>query len=140
MGNTPASNFADSSIKIGKKAFIMAFLILLVLMIISGVLTKVIQPGAFERNRIEGREVVVPSSFHHTIAPDYPAWRWFTSPFEVLVRPGNITVITIILFLIFVGGAFTILEDGGVLKALLDVVVRRFKDKKYLLMAVILEN
>jgi uncharacterized ion transporter superfamily protein YfcC len=138
METAKPSSSSNSSIKIGIKSFIMAFVILLALMVISGVLTKVIQPGTFDRNSIDGRAVVVAGSYHLTDIPDYPVWRWFTSPFEVLVRPGNLTVITIIIFLIFVGGAFTILEDGGVLKALLDVVVRRFKDKKYLLMAVII--
>jgi uncharacterized ion transporter superfamily protein YfcC len=105
-------------------------------MVVSGVLTKVIEPGSYERIQTEGREMVVHGSFQYSQVPAYPVWRWFTAPFEVLAAPGNITVITIVLFLIFVAGAFTILEESGTLEALLRLLVRRFKGRKYLLMAV----
>jgi len=129
---------SSTKLKIGKNAFILAFSILLLLMIICGTLTLVIEPGQYDRASIEGREVVVQGSFQYVDPPDYPVWRWFTAPFEVLAAPGNITVITIVLFLIFVSGAFTILDEGGVLKALLDQIVHRFRKRKYLLMAVII--
>ena len=126
------------SIKVGKKAFLLAFFIILTLMIVSGILTRVVQPGAYDRVAVDDREVVVPGSYHEVQAPDYPIWRWVTAPIEVLAAPGNITVITIILFLIFVGGAFTILEQGNILEDGLQLLVRTLKNKRYLIMAIVM--
>lgn len=126
------------SLKIGKKAFLLAFFIILGLMIVSGILTTVVQPGEFQRISVEGREQVVPGSFEYTQPPEYPVWRWFTAPVEVLYSEGNLPVITIILFLIFVGGSFTILELGGVIEALLNLMVRKFGSRKYLLMGILI--
>ncbi|MFP4383363.1 MAG: YfcC family protein [Spirochaetia bacterium] len=127
-----------ASLKIGKKAFLLAFFIILGLMIVSGILTKVVQPGEFERVSVNGREQVVPGSFEFRQPPEYPVWRWFTAPVEVLYSEGNLPVITIILFLIFVGGSFTILELGGVIESLLNLMVRKFGTRKYLLMGILI--
>ncbi|MFW5801795.1 MAG: hypothetical protein ACOCVC_07155, partial [Spirochaeta sp.] len=128
-----------SSLRIGRGAFILAFSILLSLMILSGILTRVIPPGSFEREMVNGREMVIPGSYEPTperSAP--PVWRWFTAPVEVLFTPGAIIAITIIVFLIFVGGAFTILEGSGVLQAVLNQLVHSFYHRRYLLMAMII--
>jgi uncharacterized ion transporter superfamily protein YfcC len=126
------------SIKVGKKAFILAFVIILVLMIVSGILTRVVPAGDYQREEVDGRQLVVPGSYRVTESPDYPIWRWATAPVEVLFAPGNVAVITIILFLVFVGGAFTILEQGHILENGLKLLVRRFGSRKYLLMAIIM--
>lgn len=126
-----------SSIRIGLRAFVLAFVILFLLMIAVGIATRVVPAGTFER-RVEGtRQLVIPGSFTYAPVALVPVWRWFTAPVEVLFAPGNIVVITIILFIVFVGGAFTILEHAGVLKAVLDAVVRRFAARRYLLMALL---
>jgi uncharacterized ion transporter superfamily protein YfcC len=127
-----------SSIKIGKKAFFSAFFIILALMLVSGILTKVVPAGSYERVIENGREMVVPGSFQYVASPDFPVWRWFTSPVEVLFAKGNIVVITIIVFLVFVGGSFTILEKGDILKILLSKLVVKFMDRKYLLMGLVI--
>lgn len=135
------SDAADTqkySIKVGKKAFILAFLIILGLMIVSGILTRVIPAGKYERIQFEDRELVVQGSYSQIEPPEYPVWRWATAPIEVLYAPGSITVITIILFLIFVAGAFTILEQGHILEHGLMLLVRRFGGRRYLLMAIIM--
>lgn len=126
------------SIKVGLKAFVLAFAIILALMIVSGVLTRAVAAGAYERAEEGGRLVVVSGSYERTEPPDYPVWRWFTAPVEVLFAPGNVTVITIILFLIFVGGAFTILEQGGILEEGLRALVATLGNRRYLLMAALI--
>ena len=126
------------SIKVGAKAFVFAFVIILILMIVSGILTRVVPAGEYGRELVDGREVVIPGSYAEIDTPDYPIWRWATAPVEVLFAPGNITVITIILFLIFVGGAFTILEQGGVLEEGLRYLVHRLGSRKYLIMAIVI--
>ncbi len=126
------------SIKVGKRAFFLAFGIILTLMIVSGVLTRTVTAGTYDRVTVDGREVVVPGSYQEVRAPDYPIWRWATAPVEVLFAEGNVAVITIILFLIFVGGAFTILEQGGILQAGLGALARALGKRRYVLMAILI--
>jgi len=128
-----------SSLRIGKAAFILAFCILIGLMVVSGILTRTVPAGSFEREVVNGREIVIPGSYQQTPQQQPPAiWRWFTAPVEVLFAPGAIVAITIIVFLIFVGGSFTILEQAGILKAVLDRLVAGFYERRYLLMAIII--
>ncbi len=127
-----------SSLQIGKKAFFSAILILLILMIFAGVLTRVVPSGEYERKVVDGREMVVPGSYSPVEVAPPPVWRWFTSPFEVLWGPDSLTVNTIILLLVLISGAFHILESGGIMKSILRALVQRFKHKKYLLMAIII--
>ena len=128
-----------SSLRIGKAAFILAFCILTGLMIFSGILTRTVPAGTFERELVDGREFVIPGSYQLTPEQAPPAiWRWFTAPVEVLFAPGAIVAVTIIVFLIFVGGSFTILEQSGVLEAVLSRLVAGFYERRYLLMAIII--
>jgi len=122
-------------IRIGKNAFILAAAILLGLMIVSGILTRTVEAGGYERIQVDGRLQVVPGSFEYSPKPDYPVWRWFTAPVEVLYAPGSITVITIILFLVIVGGSFTVLERGDVLSAFLRRIAAHMQNRRFLLMA-----
>ena len=70
-------------------------------------------------------------------SPDYPIWRWFTAPIEVLWGPDNLVVITIIVFILLVSGAFAVLDKSGILQNALAGIVKRFGKRKYLLLLVI---
>jgi uncharacterized ion transporter superfamily protein YfcC len=127
-----------SALQIGLGSFVTAFVVLLLLMVGAGILTRVVPAGAYDRVTAAGRAMVVPDSYRPLPHPDYPVWRWFTAPIEVLFAPGNLTVITIILFLVFVGGAFAVVEQAQVLRHLLAVFVERFRSRRRLLMAAIM--
>ncbi|MBA4420376.1 MAG: hypothetical protein C0391_04440 [Anaerolinea sp.] len=126
-----------SGAQISKKAFIQSFIILLIIMILAGVLTLVVPTGNYTRVAMEGREVIDPASF--TLQPklDYPIWRWFIAPFEVLGGPDGLTIIVIIIFLLMVGAAFAVLDGSGILRAVIANIVARFGGRKYLLLAII---
>ncbi len=128
----------QASIKIGLRAFLGAALIILLLMIGSGIMTRVLPSGRYDRNNVDGRSVLVPGSFHYTEKPVYPVWRWFTAPAEVVTGKDNLTVITIIFFIIFMSGSFTIMEKAGIVAFLLNGLIKRFQKNKYLLMAIII--
>ncbi len=70
--------------QISKKAFIQSAVIILLLMIVAGVLTRVLPTGSYERTLVDGRSVINPDSFQTTTGVHYPIWRWFTAPVEVL--------------------------------------------------------
>ena len=126
-----------SGAQINRKVFIQSFIILLILMLAAGVLTRVIPAGSYDRQFTDGRALIDPESFRITARPDYPIWRWFIAPFENLASPDGLTVIVIILFVLLVGAAFAVLDGTGILRAVIARVVARFGNQKYLLLAVI---
>ncbi len=123
--------------QISTKAFLQAVLIIFALMLAAGILTRVVPAGQYARIEMDGREVIDPTSFALTERPDYPVWRWFTAPFEVLAAPGNLTVIAIILFILLVGVAFAVMDKSGILKSVISRIIRAFGQRKYTLLLVI---
>lgn len=123
-----------TGIQISTRAFLQSALILLALMILAGVLTLVLPAGRYERTTLEGREAILPGSFQLVERPDYPVWRWFTAPIEVLAGPQGLTVITILIFLLMVGASFAVLQAAGILQAALARVVQRLGGHKYVLL------
>jgi uncharacterized ion transporter superfamily protein YfcC len=123
-----------SGAQISRKAFIQSAVILLVLMIVAGILTLVVPAGQFQRVDVDGREIIVADSFAFTERPNYPIWRWFTAPLEVLAGPDNLTIIVIIIFLLMVGVAFAVMDKSGILHAALARIVRKFGGRKYVLL------
>jgi len=126
-----------AGIQIGRRMFIQSLAILFLLMMVAGVLTLVVPAGQYERVTTDGREMIDPNSFRTISRPDYPIWRWLLAPLEVLVAPGNVTLIAIIVFLLFIGGSFAVLEDCGLVHALLARIVARFAGRKHLLLLAI---
>ena len=123
--------------QISTRAFIQSALILLVLMIAAGVLTRVLPAGEYTRFSAEGRELIDPASYRVIDRPDYPVWRWFIAPLEVLWGPDSLIIITIIVFILLVSGAFAVLEKAGILTAVLSRIVNRFREKRYTLLLVV---
>jgi uncharacterized ion transporter superfamily protein YfcC len=125
--------------QISKKAFIQSLVILFVLMMLAGVLTRILPAGQYALMDSNGRQVIDPASYHIVPHPDYPIWRWFVAPIEVLGSSSGLTVIVIIIVLFFAGGAFAVLDKTGTIRAFIGRVVSRFRARKYiLLMAVCL--
>jgi len=120
--------------QIGKRAFIQSILILFVLMMVAGILTLIIPAGKYTRTEVDGRETIDPNSFQFVEKPNYPVWRWFTAPIEVLGSESGLTVIVIIVVLFFAGGAFAVLDKTGTIRAFIGNIVRRFRDRKYTLL------
>ena len=130
-------NNNESSLKISKKSFFSSMFILLLLMIGAGILTLVVPSGAFERVMVDGKEVIVPGTFQFADAGNYPFWRWFTAPVEVLWSADSVTVIMIIVFICIIGGTFTVLDKSGMLQYIMNGLVKKFETSKYKLMAVL---
>lgn len=127
-----------SGAQISTKAFLQAVAIIFALMMVSGILTRLIPAGTYTRIVEEGRQVIDPASFNFTTRPDYPVWRWFTAPVEVLFTPDGLSkVIPIILFILLVGTAFGIMDKTGILQAVISRIVTTFGGRKYALLLVV---
>ena len=130
-------NESDTSIRIGKRTFLTAMAILGLLMVAVGILTRVVPSGSYDRTISDGREVIAQGTFHFTQAADFPIWRWFTAPIEVLWSADGPTVIVIIFFLLAIAGAISLLDASGVMTSVIARIVRRFARRRFFLMAVI---
>jgi uncharacterized ion transporter superfamily protein YfcC len=123
--------------QISTRAFSQSVIILFVLMILAGILTLVVPAGSYQRVDVDGREMIEPATFQFIDRPDYPIWRWFTAPLEVLWGPDGLTIIIIIIFILMVGVAFAVMDKSGFLKAALSRIVKAFEGRKYQLLLVI---
>jgi uncharacterized ion transporter superfamily protein YfcC len=123
--------------RIGRRSFVSAILILLALMIGAGLLTRLVPAGEYQRTTQAGREVLDPASFHLTAAHELPVWRWFTAPVEVLWSSDAVMVITIIVFILLVGGSFAVLDRAGVLRTIIGRIATTFRPRRFVLIAAI---
>ena len=130
-------NQPGTAIKIGVRTFVTSAIILLLLMIAAGILTRVIPSGTYERTTVEGVTTIVPDSFAYTSQSPLPIWRWFTAPIEVLWSSDGAMVIVIILFLLILSASFAILNYCRVIHHLINRVVKRYGHRKYMVLAAI---
>lgn len=107
-------------------------------MVFSGILTKIIRPGTYRRLMVDGRESVVAGSFQYVNSVDYPFYKWFLAPIEVLKGSDSLTVIVIILFILLIGSTFVVLDKSGILRFIMESIVRKFEHQKYLLMGILI--
>ena len=126
-----------SGAQISTRAFLQSVIILFVLMMLAGLMTRLLPAGSYARITIADRQVIDPQSFQPVEKPAYPAWRWFTAPVEVLWGPDAVIIITIIVFLLMVGVSFAVLDKTGILAAAVQRLVQAFGGRKYLLLLLI---
>ncbi len=135
MGDKSSEQYG---LKISKKTFLSTLFLLVGIMIFAGILTMVIPQGSYEYIEADGRTVIVPDSYTLTEgAQRLPIWRWFTAPVEVLFTENAITAIMIMLFILLIGGSFMVLEKSGIITHIITSIIRKFGDRKYLLMSVV---
>lgn len=127
----------QQGLKINKRAFIGTAVMLLVIMAVAGILTLTVPQGQFDRAVIDGQETIVKDTYRQVEGQRLPVWRWLTAPFEVFAGPDASTAILIIVFVLFIGGTFLILESSGVLKYILSGIVARYGSQKYKLLALL---
>jgi len=125
------------NVSIGAKTFAVSALILLALMVAAGILTLAIPAGAYEREEGPAGPVIVPGSYTVVERPDYPVWRWLSAPVEVLGSPDALTAVVIILFIAVAGGSFAGLNEARVLESAVDSLARRYRDRRFLLLAAV---
>ncbi len=128
-----------SGIKIEKKTIIGITVLLLAIMIFAGVLTQVVPTGVYHT---DSNGMIINGTYHEIDREEvgYSFWRVFLSPIETFIYSTGdaLTGISIILVIVLIGGTFLILDKSGVLKYMMNVVVNKFSDKKYILLSVMI--
>ncbi|MEX0966082.1 MAG: TIGR00366 family protein [Bacteroidia bacterium] len=87
-------------------------------------LTWIIPAGDYDRQEVDGRQIVVPGSFHYVEASPQSPLEFFVAPLKGLVAAAHI-----IAFVFLIGGAFSILTATGAVNAGLQQLIR-FSVKK----------
>lgn len=106
--------------------------------IIAAVLTYLLPAGIYEmiKNPATGRMVVDPTSYHGVAKAPVGLMQ-----FLLAIPLGMKRGATVIFMVMIVGGSFQIIRDTGSLDALIDLGIRRFKNKVlYLIPAIMLLN
>ncbi len=118
------------------KSFISSLVIMAVLMAAAYVMTLAIPSGMYERELVNGQELIVADSYR-VCQGGIEFWRFLLSPFLLLGSDMGFTVISICVFLMIVGGAFSALDACGILRYMLGRVYHRFSSKKYALLVIV---
>ena len=122
-------------INISKKTFIGVLILLLALMIVSIVLTYVLHKGTFA---VDGQGNVDYTQYIDLGTEGGIAiWKGILSPILLLGADGGISIIMLCIFLLVIAGAFQVMNDNNGIKVLVGRVIERFKNRKFLLLAII---
>lgn len=128
-----------SFIKIDKKTLMGVTALLIGIVILVGILTQIVPPGAYDT--AEDGSII--NGTYHELTRDevgYSFWRIFISPVEMFINATGdaMTGVIIILVITLIGGTFLILDKSGVLKYMMSVIVKKFAHKKYALLSVMI--
>lgn len=128
---------AELGLSLNKKTMLAITLVLVAILVFVGVLTQVLQRGEFDLTEIDGHEAIVNGTYHE-LAYKMKVWKIVLSPILCFTSSQATTGIAIILIIFFIGGSFLILDKVGVLQYIMASLIRRFQNRKYLLMAIVI--
>ncbi len=123
----------ELGLNVDKKTIILISILLVAILAFAGILTQVMQPGLYDT---DSTGAIVDGTYH-TIEGRMPIWKIFLSPALCFTNSNSLAGIGIIAVIILVGGSFLLLDKSGVLKYIMATLIRKFKDRKYALMAIV---
>lgn len=133
------SNKNDSlGLSLNKKTMATISLVLIVILAFIGFLTQTLPRGEYQIVNNDGHEAIVDGTY--TVLEDYkmPVWKIILSPILCLGSSYAGAGIAIIGIIVLIGGAFLILDKCGILKFIMATLIKKYSDKKYILMATVI--
>lgn len=103
------------------------YALIFIIIIIGAISTYIVQPGTFEREVIEGREMVVPDSYEQVERTPVGILDTFKA-----VQLGMIEAAHIIFFIFIVGGAFSILKGTGAIDGAIGTLAKKVQGREAL--------
>ncbi len=142
----PENAQQSQGLKIDRKTIITITSLLLAIMVFAGILTQIVPRGEYVRYESGENEGKIVCDIENGIEPEFvadndykmPFWKVFTSVIEVFGSENAMTGIAIILFIVLIGGTFLVLDKSGVLKYIMSSIVKKYSDKKYKLLAIMI--
>lgn len=133
MDNTKEKDY--KLINIGKKTFISVFVLLFSLMVFAIILTYILPKGMF------GADADGNIDYSTYIKTENQSginiFKGILSPILMLGTSDGITVIMLSLFLVLISGAFQVMNDVNGIKSIVNIIVKKFDKKRFLLISVI---
>lgn len=124
---------SSEGLSIDKKTVISILGVLAAVLVFVGILTQVIPCGEYQFNA-DGS--IIDGTYAQISDFKLPVWKIIASPVLAFTTDNATTGLGIIAILILVGGTFLILDRIDVLKYIMASIVKKFRDKRYLLIAV----
>jgi uncharacterized ion transporter superfamily protein YfcC len=127
----------EASFQINKKSLLTAALIIFILIVLTWSATLFVPPGSYDAT---GDSSVSTDSYVQTgEAGHYPVYNILLSVFKSFAPGGelNLTMIVIILFILLIGGSFTVLDKSGILRAVIAKIALRMYHRKRVLIAAV---
>ena len=123
----------SEGLTIDKKTVVSILCVLLGVLVFVGILTQVVPRGEYD---LDENGAIIDCTYE--VIEDYklPIWKVIASPVLAFTTDNATTGIGIIAILILVGGTFLILDRINVLKYIMASIVKKFRDKRYVLIAV----
>ncbi len=123
----------DSSFRINKRSLLTAALIIFILIILTWVLTLIVPPGVYTADGTVETYTQTGEAGH------YPVYNILLSIFKSFAPGGdlNFVMIVIMLFILLIGGSFTVLDKSGILRAVIAKIAQKMYTRKRLLIAVV---
>jgi len=118
-------------INISKKSFFSVLIILVSLMVVAFLLTYLIPQGNYLRDVSDN---IIPGSFTFLTGERLPIYKFFIAPIEIFASSDGITVIMICIFLVVLGGFFTVMEKTNGITVIIKKLIVRYQNQKYLLL------
>lgn len=128
----------EKGLNVSVKSFITAIVVIFVLMVAAYALTLIIPGGEYVRFKdAAGNMIIDVNGGYYNVDGGIPLWKWALSPLLVLGASGSGTLIAVIVFLLVIGGVFNALDKSGLMKYMLDRMVKRFGAVRYRLLAIV---
>ncbi len=108
----------------------MICILLAAVMAFAGALTQVLPRGVYETNA----DGTIINGTYTEIEDKLPIWKIILAPILVFGTETALTGVGIIVIITLIGGTFLILDKCSVLKYIMAVIIRKFGNRKYLLM------
>lgn len=139
--NTKEKNSVAAGIQLNRKTVLMISILAVLLVLVAGVLSHVIPQGEYTSSSIVDEVEIFDPDSYVQLEDQQPLawWKILLSPILAL-NPANdyfLTGIIIVVFVVVIGGTFLIVDECGVLKYIMGIVVEKFSKKKYFLLALI---
>lgn len=136
---------SSEGLNIDKKTVISITAVLLAVYVLVGVLTHVIPRGEYNTFIDEATgnaSITAESEYQPLEGYTMPVWKIIAAPVMVFIdsetRETGMTGLLIVAFIILMGGTFLLLDRCGVLSYLVAAIIRKFGQRKYLLMAILI--
>ncbi len=119
---------------IGRKSFFVVVFLLLALITITAILTYCIPQGWYQRDE---QGMIIDGTYRQGLVDGIALWRVLTAPFRVFVSSDSVTIIMISVFLLIMSGVFNLLEKTQGLRIIIGRTVRKFSNKKRLVVCIV---